>query len=65
MTERAQAIRRDLEALRNPTEDKKEWLAGPDYMMDWIAEEIERDEIGGFWVWPDSVKPRKKRAKVE
>ncbi len=60
MTERAQAIRRDLEVLR-----QKDFLAGPDYMMDWIAEEIERDEIGGFWVWPDSVKPRKKRAKVE
>ncbi len=60
MTARAQKIRRDLESLR-----KKDFLAGPDYMLDWIAEEVANDEAGNFWQWPDSVKPRKKRAEAE
>lgn len=57
MTPRAQEIRRDLESLR-----QKEFLAGPDYILDWIAEEVERDEAGNFWQWPDLKKPRKKKA---
>ncbi len=58
MTPRALEIRKDLENLR-----KREYLAGPDYIIDWIAEEIERDEIGGFWEWPSSKKKPAKGGK--
>lgn len=59
LTPRAQEIRRDLEKFRRESR-----LAANDYMLDWIATEIDKDEVGGYWLWDEPKKPRKKKAEV-
>lgn len=60
LTPRAAAIRKDLEALR-----KKELLTGPDWQLDYIATEVDRDVEGGYYLWREPKKPRKKKVKAK
>ncbi len=50
---RVQTIRKRLEQLREACR-----LSADDYLLDWMASEIERDEKDGLMVWDETKKKK-------
>lgn len=56
---RVAEIRKDLARLRQNCR-----LAGEDYILDWVALEIEKDEVAGDYRWSEPKKIKKAGVKA-